>query len=285
MDSIINRALLVYFSATQWGDKRQDKTVTKEVKAAHGASRESGEFTKRLLAGAPKLKRVSDVIANARNAFKFATLPWSDRGTRLLPTMNYREFVDMMNGHHAMYETALSEFLAEFETLKEEARLKLGTLYKESDYPTVNEVRESFSWGVKFSPVPDAGDIRVDLGKAEIAEIKLSVENRVQQAVKDAAADAWERLFDAVSRIKDRLGDPDNIFRDSLIEGNKKLCETLSRLNITNDPNLDRMREKVERELLSVTPTVLRTDTTVRQQTADAAARILADIGGYFSQQ
>jgi hypothetical protein len=97
--------------------------------------------------------------------------------------------------------------------------------------------------------------------------------------------DAWTRLHDVVSHIAERLSDPKAIFRDSLIDNAKDVCDTLQRLNVTNDPNLEAMRARVAAELTAVSPATLRDVPQVRETTARKAAGIMDAMAGLYGQK
>jgi hypothetical protein len=155
-------------------------------------------------------------------------------------------------------------------------------MYKDADYPTVQDIRSKFALAVEYAPVPAQGDVRVDLGADQIAIIESAIGNRLQRATADAMSDAWSRLHDVVTKIAERLAQPDAIFRDSLISNAEEVCDVLQRLNVTDDPNLEAMRVRVRRELTRYTPEVLRDKGNRRQETADRAADILDTMKGFF---
>jgi len=87
--------------------------------------------------------------------------------------------------------------------------------------------------------------------------------------------DCWHRLYKHVEHITEKLSDPKNIFRDSMLDNARETCDLLTRLNITEDPNLESMRQAVERKLLDHHPDTLRNDFDVRQDTAAEARKIM----------
>jgi hypothetical protein len=61
-----------------------------------------------------------------------------------------------------------------------------------------------------------------------------------------------------------------------------KLVDVLPKLNVTNDPELERLAEQVRSSLL-VDPKELRKSETVRAETAKAAAAIAQHMAGYMA--
>ncbi len=130
--------------------------------------------------------------------------------------------------------------------------------------------------------MPAAGDIRVDLGSDQKAAIETSITNRVQQATAIAMNDAWTRLHDVVAHIAERLADPKAIFRDSLIDNARDVCDALQRLNVTNDPALETMRARVAAELTTHSASTLRDAPSARATTAQAASEIMSAMSGLY---
>ena len=156
-------------------------------------------------------------------------------------------------------------------------------MYKDSDYPHPAAISDRFSMSTEFTPVPAAGDFRLDeLTADELQRVEQSVTNRVEQATADAVADAWRRLHEVVSAMRERLAQPDAVFRDSLVNNARDVVEVLGRLNVTRDSSLEAMRAKVAADLTQYEPQELRDAPAIREQTAARADEILTAMQGAF---
>ena len=70
-------------------------------------------------------------IATVRQDIHYAqTLPWSDTGWRLLPIKNYQAYTEAIRAAQHTFEELRDEFIAEYPTLRENARVKLNGMYK-----------------------------------------------------------------------------------------------------------------------------------------------------------
>jgi len=123
-------------------------------------------------------------------------------------------------------------------------------------------------------PVPN-NDFRVQIADDELNRIQAEVTQRVEEAQTVAMKEVWGRLFERVQHIAGKLADPSAIFRDSMLENAKEICELLPRLNITDDPNLEQMRQDVEAKLLNNNPESLRLDPRLREDKAKEAKEIM----------
>lgn len=284
--AIHSHALLVWLTISTWSARRYDKTVTAKVNAQYAASDDAGRYNKHLLPGdAPAYKALITLAGSIRAAHYSHTLAWSDEGWRLLPTANYMPYVQWFRDQQRALDIALDAFIIEYPTLRQQARVRLNGLYRDEDYPTCDDLRSRFRLALEYAPVPADGDIRVDLASDQIATIESSVQSRVESATRLAMADAWKRLYDVVARMVERLSTPNAIFRDSLVTNAADVCEQLQRLNITNDPDLEAMRLRVQSELTKYDPDTLRDTPRVRRQAAASAEDIMVAMSGLYTVQ
>ena len=275
-----DRALLVQLSISQWSARKYDKRVTKDVTSAHGANMAAGRFNKSLLPMSDLLDAVHRKTSAIRQKYYINTLPWGMDGTQMLPTANYLAFMSDFRTEKAEWEQLVDQFLGSYDYLKANAQKALGTLYSPEDYPSVLQVRTKFSMDLAVLPVP-SGDFRVDLGSAELTRIRQDVERRVEEAGQAAMRDVWQRLYDRVQHVAEKLSDPEGIFRDSMVEHTRELCALLPRLNFADDPDLEAMRQQVEASLVKH-PEVLRSNPDIRRDTAAEAKRIMDQMGAFM---
>lgn len=268
-----DRALLVQLSISQWSARKFDKKATKEVADNHGTTTAAGRYNKALLPMNDLLDNVHKKSTFVRKQFYDNTLPWGMDGIMMLPTTNYLSFMSEFRGVKSDWELLVNRFLFHYSSLVVDAQLHLGSLYNPADYPSLEEMRSKFKMDIAVYPVPSA-DFRVSLASDELNRIQQDVEARVQQAGQTAMREVWQRLFDRVKNISDKLADPTAIFRDSLVENAKEICAILPRLNFSDDPNLETMRQQVEAALIKH-PDSLRNDPALRRDTAVQAKDIM----------
>ena len=270
-----NKALLVNLRISQWTARKLDKKATKAVQDMHHAGRQSGNFNKVLLPMNERLKRVHDKSAFIRhNWFYPNTLAWSVDGWQLLPTANYMGTITDWRKHKSEWYALVEDFLDHYVDDREVAKRELGDLYDEKDYPDLDQVRAKFMLDLTMMPVPTT-DFRVEVSQAEHSRIAQEIEERVTHAGQEAMREVWQRLYDRVEHITDKLSDHTSIFRDSMIDNARELCELLPRLNFMDDPNLEQMRQEVEAKLARNHPDSLRNDPTLRREKAAEAKDIM----------
>lgn len=268
-----DRALLVQLNISQWAARKFDKRATKEVAVAHGTTTAAGRYNKALLPMNDLLDNIHKKTSHIRQKYYDNTLPWGMDGTMMLPTANYLSFMSDFRKERGEWNSLVQTFIDNYDQLKTDAKRILGSLYDPADYPTAQELRQKFNMDMAVFPVPSS-DFRVAIGSEELTRIQQDVERRVKDAERAAMMDIWQRLFDRVKHMAEKLADPKAIFRDSMVENAREICALLPRLNFNDDPNLEALRQQVEASLIKH-PDALRNDPDLRRDTAAEAKKIM----------
>jgi chromosome condensin MukBEF ATPase and DNA-binding subunit MukB len=133
-------------------------------------------------------------------------------------------------------------------------------------------------------PVPTS-DFRVQLADDELSSIHADIQRRVEESSGMAMKEAWQRLYDRVKHMVERLSkldDPKSRFHESTLEHVTELCRILPRLNFTDDPQLEAMRHEVEGKLAGLSKDAVVNDPVFRQTKIDEAADIMARMGAFM---
>jgi hypothetical protein len=278
---IARSAMLVDLNIAIYSGRKQDKATQGEVTAAKGSgSKKAASVYKNLFAECKELDAITKFQARARAEHYRLTMPWNDQGARLLPTAALLDYQKAMGRYQAEFQLLVDSFLDKYDTLVASAAFQLGTLFDRNEYPSRAQVALRFRMDVSFTPLPTAGDFRLDVESEVQRELVQQYERRLEVQVAQATRDAWDRLYKALSRLSDRLViDADGkkrVFHDTLVTGAEELCELLTAMNITNDPQLESARRQLEGVLSGVTPKELREEDSTRVQTKQRVDEILA---------
>ena len=276
---ISSSAMLVDLSLSVWTGRKLDKTVSAEVDVSKNAKGRAGNYHKNLLAGSEKLAEIGKLSSAIRNWSYSQTSPWSDAGTRLLPSTLFFDYKAKLAEYEKMFSDKVVEFLAEYDVLVSKAAFQLGDLFNREDYPLVDKVQSKFGMYYTFSPVPEAGDFRVDIGEAGMAELKKRYDDAFRYRIESSMKDVWERLHDALSKMSERFdydgSGTKKIFRDSLVENAQELTGLLKHLNITGDMQMEAMRKRLEGLLSGCDADSFREDDALRVKTKSALDEML----------
>jgi len=188
-------------------------------------------------------------------------------------------FVDYRNqlsGYESQFATLVNNFLNEYDTLVTASAFQLGSLFNREDYPAREQIVGKFGFRYAFTPLPTAGDFRVDIGEQGLSELRDHYESVLTDRTTTMMKDAWDRLYDALSKMSERLADDVDpttgetkrkIFRDSLVDNAVDVCKLLKHFNTTNDTRLEAMRQQLEDAMRGVDAQSLRESDLLREQT------------------
>jgi hypothetical protein len=179
----------------------------------------------------------------------------------------------------AEFNSKVTEFINQYDKLVIQAQMKLGTLFDASDYPNAEDIASKYRFSVKYTPVPDVGDWRVNVGNEAQQLLKDSYAKAYTTNLTQAYADVWQRTYDALSNMSNKLsGNDKQIFRDSLVSNVRDMVALLDRFNITNDDKMRLAKVKIENALLGVTPDALREDDDFRLDTKTKVDALLKEF-------
>lgn len=280
-NDIHGSVMLVELNVSQWTARKQDKRISNAVAASNNVDEGVGTYYKSLL-DPEVLRTIQKHVRRAKTYYYEKTLPWSDEGPRVLPTSLYFDFMEVMSNYREEFEQLVNGFLTDYPYHREESKRFLGNLFSENDYPEPDQLAHKFGFHLRLLPLPKGEDFRCDLGAEEVDKVKAQIEQQTTTALQESVRAAYQRVFEVAARYADRLSDPKNIFRDSMVEGARDLADILPALNFTGDPELERLTNILREKLAAHEPEQLRGDTVLREQTAAAAKNVVSDIESIF---
>jgi len=256
--SITSSAVLVELNISVWTASKLDKGATEIVLSSNQASKGSAEVRKNLLAGTNKRKDIADYAAMCRLYHSTTTMSWANKGPRLLPTSLFMGYKQRMNTFQSNYGVLTQGLYDCYEDLIDLAKHHMGTLFDSNDYPSIDELKSKFGFCLRFSPLPESGDFRLDIPNQEMQELTKQYEEDFGTRLKDAMREPWDRLHKTLVGMSEKLtdvqGDEDTKrrYHDTFVTNAQGLCEMLTHLNITKDPKLEEARRALELTMVGV---------------------------------
>ncbi len=283
-------AMLVGLRISAWSGRLYDRQASDHVAAHHDASSSAGRYTKRLLPRAA-LAALNATMNETRIQHYAQSLPWDDKGSRLLTVANYQRYTEVMDSLRERLVRQRARFIEDYDDYMEQARLDLGKLFRIGEYPSKEDLREKFSIRYRITPVPDADHFIARLASDDTERVKRDIESHIEEQLHDAVGDLYRRLAEAVERVSERLEEDDSgkplVFRDTMIANIRELVDVVPRLNIFGDQRLARLCEQVKDRIAGVEPDSLRPsrtfDAVVRARVKRDADALLEQFAGYFS--
>lgn len=254
--SITSSAVLVELNISVWTANKVDKSATEKVVSDNSAVHNAAQVRKNLMAGTTLRKEIADYAAGCRLWHNLQTLPWADKGVRLLPTSLFLDYKTEANAMRDTFNTMVDNFMVDYPALVQTANNYLGKLFNPQDYPSGDEVRDKFGFRLVFSPVPEAGDFRLQVTEQDLNELRQQYEDSFSARLADAMREPWDRLHKLLKGMSEKLTDTEGEYEakkryhDTFITNAQSLCGMLTHLNVTNDPLLERARRDLELTML-----------------------------------
>jgi len=177
--------------------------------------------------------------------------------------------------YRSKIEGAVREFIVQYPSLIEEAKISLGTMFRPTDYPSVNELESKYSFEFNILPVPTENDFRVEMMKEDVDKIKAQIAEEVRLNQRAAVDSLWGRLRELVERMTNILPDESKRIRGTLVSNIVDLTDLIPKLNIVNDSNLEMIRVEIKDRLCEYDVEVLRNSKKLRWLIGQNAIKML----------
>lgn len=264
--------------AFSWGTIT-DKAITDETNINKGATAGAMHVRKKLLpaAAGTHVELVRSTLSKFYQYHAKRTFSTPTVGDRLMPTAFYMDYMQAFGEATAESRNALDALVAGYDKAVLQAQSLLGSSFNANDYPDVHDIERYFTLQVRFLPVPSGDHILKALGEG----VAHDVDEYVGHVMTTAAADAKQRLREAVQRMHERCSAPKGKIYDSMTEAIDELVDTLPAIaGLTQDPELQKLVNEVKHTLTGFAPKDLRESVVTRSAAAKAAADIMKRMGG-----
>jgi hypothetical protein len=281
--SITSSAVLVEMNISVWTANKLDKGATDEVLVSNGATvADAAQVRKNLMAGTTARKAIADYAAGCRLWHNTRTLPWADKGARILPTSLFMDYKAELNMRRDTFMQMRKQFGVDYPALVQTAANYMGNLHNPADYPSVEEVISKFDFRVVFSPVPESGDFRLDIPQQDLDDMRRSYDDAFDTRLAEAMRTPWDKLHDMLMGMSAKLAEGDDEtkrrWHDTFVTNAQDLCAMLTHLNITKDPKLEAARRQLESALISADIDDIKANESTR---ADLKGKLDAILKGY----
>ena len=202
------------------------------------------------------------------------TLPYIDRGPRLLPVGNYEKYRDELRRMNTDVQVQLARVLPDYDTHIAADIVSRGSRASIGDYPTKEQFETAFAIKFTFSPLPDKSHFLFDIAP----EDRDALETQLAEVAEAARADMQQRLAEPLKHLLEKLkkpiGEPGAVFRDSAVNNVTEAVELVRSLAMGDESVLSVCAE-VDTAMrgLARNPDMLRESPVVR---SDAATRLAA---------
>ena len=211
-------------------------------------------------------KALTSIKSQATKYWKENSLPYPETGIRLIRQDRIENIDSTFGDFREQLEAAVRSFNDQFAEIKEAARIRLGSLFDLSDYPSSLEDEFQIQWDF---PAVDPPDYLRRLNPDVYAEQSRRVSQRFDEAVEMAESAFVEELDRLVNHLASRLAGDENgkpmIFRDSAVNNMTEFFSRFRELNIRSNDQLDELVTRCESVMNGVQPQSLRDNDSLRR--------------------
>jgi hypothetical protein len=264
MENIFEKGCLVQLSVSQWGAARKiDKGKLTEMVSSPDWVR----ATKKLV-DPESLKPISKMANEARSYLTGVSLPFPIKGLVFIPKDLISRVDERLQDFKERFESEVNGFLAEYSYLRNLARIHLGELFNELDYPVNVRQKFAFSWRFVILDVPNGN---TGLISPEIYEREKEKFVRTMEEARELAVQSLRVEFAGmVERITDRFSNgPDGkpkVFKNSTVKNFYQFFETFKEWNIFRDAELAELVERAKEILGGETAEDIRSNDHVKER-------------------
>lgn len=268
-------AVRIHFN---WFGTKKTLTNSQKAKAAEtfGASKDYLSASQKILdTNHPAFRAVTAIKTQITDYWRGNTLPYVEAGVRLLSKSKVAEFDQVLKGFREAFNNALQALDDVLYELKNQAQLKLGTLYRDENYPP--SIKEEFDFTWDF-PSIEPPDYLMKLAPDVYEKEKAAIEARLSEAVTMAETAFMEEFQKLVQHLAERLepgqDNQKKVFRDSTIDNLLDFFKRFKELHLGGSEQLESLVGQAEDILKGFTPKELRDNKALRQDIAKDLATV-----------
>jgi len=171
------------------------------------------------------------------------TMPWTDRGPRLLPVSQYHVYSEKMRKLIRSLENRAVKLLPDYSRYVQADIAARGERAKLEDYPSQEAFKASLAFDFFFSPLPDAQHFLFDIDKEDADALKRSIEDAGVAARDHVYSQLHDPLLHLLKRLRVKIGKEGSIFRDASLTNIVEACTLAESLALGDSELLDTAAE------------------------------------------
>jgi len=261
--------LLVRVSFSKFAPVVNNKKSAREYAATHSSDEQMHSSSMRLVH-----KRFTEplqkVETKCRQFVDSQTLPWEKRGNSLLPADLVPAFQNGLIKLRQEWSYAVDEFVAEYDKIVEDAKIRLNGDFRQHAYPNGDEVRKKFLMTVSYMPMPDNNRL-VDSIREDMCDL-------FQRRLDAASATLRERLCEKLEHLAARCATQEGKFYASNLSNVVELCDLIPAMLVQDDQQLLAAVADAKEMLLHVGVDDVKNNEQLRSDLRRKAASIVAAL-------
>ena len=248
--NVFRKACLIQLSTSTWmGSKMLEQSHMTKV-----AQNSEWLRGRKLLINPELLGPLHTSTHQARNLVQQYSLPFPITSLYLIPKESLAFVDERLNYQKRVFQEKVDAFIATYDLAREEAKLHLGSLFNEADYPLDISPKFKFDWRFLSLDIPGKGVVL----SPEIYEREAQKFSEMMEDARSMAAVALREEFaDIVNGLVNKLnpsgGQPRTI-KSSMFNKLQEFITDLTTRNIFNDEKLSELAAIARNTISGISP-------------------------------
>ena len=284
--SLATSSMLVSVDVNVWTATKQDRGISDEVTTMKKAELGTAKVTKYLFAKNPKHHRIVKLRQLILKWLRHSTYRWNN-AQDLLPTVDLEKFKAEYDKYESEFNTAVEDFLENYQTLVSDEAFKQGDMFDKNDYPSVEELRHKFNIRLFVAEVP-SHDFRCQVSQDTADDLKAEYQQQANDIVDKVLAKQKVRIVDFLSRLSSNIDEDKKVdengnttykkkpIKEKLVNEIKDWVKTTKDFNPSNDINLSNVANDIEKVMSGVSTDLLRDSDSTRAEVKQGIDDILS---------
>ena len=274
----LENGVLLWVDGGSWGNRKSlDENLLIEAKLPLEAVRATQNLVNK-----DEIGKVTVWIKKAHNWARSNSLPWFTKSVHFVPKGLVDEGIDYLEDCIIHLNDSLNIFIEEkYDDLKLSFKEKYPKLYKESYYPTKEELRRKFRlrYGFNAITLPSGnGKVKV-LTKEQMDKENQKFKEMVKQTFEESIQMIRKSFLIMVDYLCGVLKDPNKKFAESTVEKPKEFLEKFfENMNIYGDKPFSETVKKIGDLLNGVYAEDLRDDEKYRKIMGNALNKMVGEL-------
>lgn len=241
-ETIFRRACLVQLSTSCWTASRQIEPQLMEVVGSPDWVR-----GRKQLLNPEVLSPIKSVIQKARQTLARHALPFPMPGLFLVPKERIGEVDSQMEHIREEFQQKVAAFLDFYAEALEEARLQLGSLFSDMDYPMDMDQRFKFAWRFVVLETPNhVGILTPELYEKESRKFQELMEETRTLAITALREEFQQIIQHLTERLSGEEDGKAKVFRPAMLSRIRGFLDSFGDRNLFDDAELAALVEQAK---------------------------------------
>lgn len=151
------------------------------------------------------LDKWSKITAEARKYLGYRSAAYDDNGFRIVRVRFWPKIEQDLDEMRIKAFEARDRVLEEYEAIKESAQDRLGSEFEWANFPSKEELRETFKFDIQRDVVTDGSDVKIKHTTEFVKAFETEMNQKIERKAAEARAEGVDRIKSVLSQCVETL--------------------------------------------------------------------------------